>query len=78
VLLGKKPSKKTQWIVPVCASHNDGWGKFVTGDSMKVKGVYTVRALMSLTKNQQKYGKKYPKKTEASKTKPKNTQKFTK
>ena len=78
VLLGKKPSKKTQWIVPVCAHHNDGYGVFLTGDPMKVKGVYAVRALMSLTKNQQKYGKGSPKKAKARNTKRKKTQKVCK
>ena len=76
VLLGKNPTKKTQWIVPVCANHNDGYGVFSTGDPMKVKGVYAVRARMGLTKNQQKHGKGTPKKSKKSKTKIMKTQKF--
>ena len=78
VLLGKKPSEKTQWIVPVCARHNDGYGVFVTGDPMRIKSVYAVRALMSLTKNQQKYGKGTPKTSRARNTKRKKNQKVCK
>ena len=78
VLLGKSPKSKTQWIVPVCSRHNDGYGDFRTGDSMKVKSVYSVRARMGLTKNQQMYGKGTPKKSLKSNRKKKKSTKIKK
>ncbi len=54
VTIGQKRTGK-QYIVPVCTYHNDAMMSFFKlGDSFKVNNVIAVRALSSITGNQQK------------------------
>jgi hypothetical protein len=54
VIIGKNPKQRTQYIIPVCKTHNDDmFSFFKTNDPMKVKYVKAVRARKSLTEGQQ-------------------------
>ncbi|MBT6871062.1 MAG: hypothetical protein HOA66_06370 [Candidatus Marinimicrobia bacterium] len=54
VIIGKNPKQRTQYIIPVCKTHNDDmFSFFKVNDPMKVKYVKAVRARKSLTESQQ-------------------------
>jgi len=68
VIIGTKRSGK-QYIVPVCTYHNDAMMSFFSeGDSFKVNKVTAVRALSSITGNQQKAKQAQPRPRRRSKT----------